>query len=83
MFFPLVVRESNMKKFIKNCQGGMSVEYRLKLTQISKHATTMVAGSLAKINKFVMRILDLVVNEYRLAMLIPGMDISNLTVHAE
>ena len=74
--FPLELRERKIKKFTNLSQGGMSVnEYSLKLTQLSKHAPTMVADYRAKIKKFVTGIYDLVVNEYRSAMLIPSMDI--------
>ena len=69
-----------MQEFINLRQGGMSVkEYILKFTQPSQYAPTMVANSRAKMNKFVMRISDLVES----AMLIPRMDMSTLMVHAE
>ena len=47
-------------------QGSRSVkEYSLKFTQLSKHAPTMAADASAKMNKFVMGISNLVVNECR------------------
>ena len=57
-------------------------EYRLKFSQLSKYAPTMVADSRAKMNKFIMGISDLLVNECKLAMLIPIMEISHIKVHA-
>ena len=50
----------------------MSVnEKSLKFTQLSKYAPTMVADSKEKINKFVIVVFNIVVNECRSAMLIP------------
>ena len=69
-FFPLELRERKIQEFIKLRQGGMSVKvYSLKITQLSKHTPTMVADSKAKINKSIMGIFDLVVNECRSAIL--------------
>ena len=73
-----------MQEFINLHQGDMSVkEYSLKFTQLSKHASTMVENSRAKMNKFVMGIYDLVVNECSSAMLILCMHIPYFMVHAK
>ncbi|XP_049405072.1 uncharacterized protein LOC125868481 [Solanum stenotomum] len=59
--FPLELREAKMQKFINLRQGCMSVkEYALKFIQLSKYATTIVADSRAKMDKFVMGVSDLV-----------------------
>ena len=55
-----------MQEFINLRQGGMSEkEYSLEYTKQSKHSPTMVADSRSKMNKFVMGISDLMVNECR------------------
>lgn len=83
-FFPLELKESKMLKFINFCQGNLSVKkYILKFTQLSKYAPTIVENSRSKMKKFVTGISDLVVNDCKLAMFIPIMDISRLMVHVE
>ncbi|KAF3684292.1 hypothetical protein FXO37_01413 [Capsicum annuum] len=65
-------------------QGDMTVkEYSLKFTQLAKYAPHVVADNRAKMSKFVSRVNDSVVNEYRSAMLISDMDIASLIIHAQ
>lgn len=79
--FSLESRELKMQVFINLFEGGMSVnEYALKFTQLCKYDPTTVANLRAKMNKFVMRVSDMVVNECRLSMLILSMDTSRLMV---
>ena len=65
-FIPLELKEMKMQEFINIFQEGMMMkEYSLNFTQQSKYAPTMIGDSRAKMNKFVMGISDLVVNECR------------------
>ena len=65
-FFPFELRKRKIQEFINLHQGDMSVkEYTIKFNQLSKHAPTMVEDSRYKMNKFVMGVSDLVVNECR------------------
>ena len=62
-----------MQKCINIYQGGMRLkDYSVKFTQLSKHVPTMVADSSAMMNKFVVGIFNLVVNECRSVFVDPS-----------
>lgn len=56
-------------------------EYSFKFTLLSKYAPTILGDSRAKINKFVMGVSDLVVNDCHSPMIIHNMKISHFMVH--
>lgn len=73
-----------MQEFINICQGNISVkEYRLNFTLLSKFDPTMEEDSRTNINKFVMGISDLLVNECRSSLHFQSIEISCLIVHAK
>ena len=57
--------EENARIHQSSSRGMSAKEYSLKITQLFKYAPSMVADSKAKMNKFVMEISNLLVNEYR------------------
>jgi len=71
-------------EFINNHQGNMSVnQYAFKFGQLSRYSPTMIADPRARISNFVSSVSDMLVKEYRTAMLIYDMDISHLMFHAQ
>lgn len=81
-FFPLELRKAKLTEFINFKQGKMRVkEYAFKFTKLSKYASSLVADTYAKMNKFISRILNLVVKVCHTATLMKEMDISWLMTY--
>ena len=83
-FFSLDLREAKMREFMNWKQGNMTVrEYSLKLTKLSKYASTLVANPRAKMSQFMSGLNDTLANGCRSAMLNMEMDIARLMTHME
>jgi len=83
-FFPLVLREVNMREFMNLKQGNMSVrEYSLKFTRLSKYAKMIVANPRAKMSQYMSELNDTLANACHSAMLNNDIDIARLMTHME
>ena len=70
-----------MREFTNLKQGKLSAkEYDLKFTLFSNNAPSLVANPRDLMNRFMMGVFELVEEEYRMAMLVDDMDISQLIV---
>lgn len=71
------LREAKKMKFMNLKQGSLSVRvYSLKFNKLSKNVIYLVTDPQARIDKFVLRLSNLVNEECRTAILIREMDIS-------
>ena len=80
-FFPRELKETKLREFTNLKQGKLSAkEYDLKFTLFSNNAPSLVANPRDLMNRFMMGVFELVEEEYRMAMLVDDMDISQLMV---
>ena len=71
-----------MVEFINLNQGGTSVhEYSLKFTKLLKYAPSLAFGPRDEINHFMTGMLDVMQEDFHLAMVHENMNISPLMVH--
>ena len=84
LFFPKVLRETKMKKFVNLRQGRMSrKEYSLKFHQLLMYATNLVADMRLRIRKFTSGLNRDLIHESKTSLLIKDMDISRLIVNMQ